>query len=106
MNLEGTAIVLAAMFCATIAQSFPMFKGHCLCTGPGEKTVNVADTEKASLMYLSNRYDKIEVTITLKAHKGQRCLNSKSKQASLIIKLLERIFQNNEMYEVLADLKT
>nr|XP_031539871.1 C-X-C motif chemokine 11 [Vicugna pacos] len=29
--------------------------------------------------------------ITLKAHKGQRCLNSKSKQANVIIKKVERM---------------
>ncbi|XP_013371721.1 PREDICTED: C-X-C motif chemokine 11 [Chinchilla lanigera] len=91
MNLKGKAIIFAVIFSATVIQGFPMFKGgRCLCIGPGLKAVKVADIEKASIIYPSNSCDKIEVIITLKAHKGQRCLNPRSKQASLIIKLVER----------------
>ncbi|XP_054446009.1 C-X-C motif chemokine 11 isoform X2 [Pteronotus mesoamericanus] len=88
MNVNGVAIVLAVIFCATAVQGFPMFKGgRCLCTGPGVKAVKVANIEKVSIIYPSNNCDKTEVIITLKAHKGQRCLNPKEKQASIIIKL-------------------
>ncbi|XP_070250818.1 C-X-C motif chemokine 11 [Myotis yumanensis] len=91
MNVKGLAIVLAVIFCATIAQGFPMFKGgRCLCIGPGAKAVKVADIEKISVIYPSNNCDKVEVIITLKAHKGQRCLNPRSKQANIIIKKVER----------------
>lgn len=85
-------IVLAVIFCATIVQGFPMFKGgRCLCIGPGVKAVKVADIEKATIIYPSNNCNKIEVIITLKAHKGQRCLNPKSKQANIIIKKIKRM---------------
>ncbi|EHB09524.1 C-X-C motif chemokine 11 [Heterocephalus glaber] len=88
MNVKGMAIVLAVIFSATIVQGFPMFKrGRCLCIGPGLKAVKVADIEKASIIYPSNSCDKIELIITLKAHKGKRCLNPTSKQAGLIIKV-------------------
>ncbi|XP_069314264.1 C-X-C motif chemokine 11 isoform X1 [Eulemur rufifrons] len=93
MNVKGMAIALAVVFYATIVQGFPMFKrGRCLCIGPGVKAVKVADIEKASIIYPSSNCDKTEVIITLKAQKGHRCLNPKSKQGSLIIKLKERIF--------------
>lgn len=91
MNVKGLAIVLAVIVCATIIEGFPMFKGgRCLCIGPGVKAVKVTDIEKASIIYPSNSCDKTEVIITLKAHKGQRCLNPRSKQGSFIIKQVER----------------
>ncbi|XP_047423259.1 C-X-C motif chemokine 11 [Sciurus carolinensis] len=91
MNAKGTAIVVAVIVCATIVEGFPMFKGgRCLCIGPGAKAVKLTDIEKASIIYPSNSCDKIEVIITLKAHKGQQCLNPRSKQASFIIKQAER----------------
>ncbi|TEA09906.1 hypothetical protein DBR06_SOUSAS12110017 [Sousa chinensis] len=71
---------------------FPMFKGgRCLCTHPGVKAVKVADIQKVSIIYPSNNCDKIEVIITLKTHKGQRCLNTNSKQAKVIIKKAKRM---------------
>ncbi|XP_016011531.2 C-X-C motif chemokine 11 isoform X1 [Rousettus aegyptiacus] len=88
MSMKGTVIVLAVILCATIAQGFPMFKGgRCLCIGPGVKAVKVANIEKISVIYPSNNCNKIEVIITLKTHKGQRCLNPKSKQANILIKV-------------------
>ncbi|KAI5278827.1 C-X-C motif chemokine 11 [Manis pentadactyla] len=85
----GTAMVLAVVLCATVLQGFPMFKrGRCLCISPGVKAVRVADIEKATIIYPSNSCNKIEVIITLKARKGQRCLNPKSKQAKVIIRKL------------------
>ncbi|ELK16441.1 C-X-C motif chemokine 11 [Pteropus alecto] len=88
MSVKGMVIVLAVIFCATIAQGFPMFKGgRCLCIGPGVKAVKVANIEKVSVIYPSNNCDKIEVIIILKTHKGQRCLNPRSKQANIIIKV-------------------
>ncbi|XP_061047479.1 C-X-C motif chemokine 11 isoform X1 [Eubalaena glacialis] len=90
MNMKGMATVLAVIFCATIVQGFPMFKGgRCLCIGPGVKAVKVADIEKVSIIYPSNNCDKTEVIITLKTHRGQKCLNTKAKQAKVIIKLKE-----------------
>ncbi|XP_019479042.1 PREDICTED: C-X-C motif chemokine 11 [Hipposideros armiger] len=92
MSVKGMAIVLAVIFCATIAQGFPMFKGgRCLCVGPGVKAVRVADIEKVSVIYPSNYCDKTEVIITMKTHKRQRCLNPRSKQANIIIKITERM---------------
>ncbi|XP_021558104.2 C-X-C motif chemokine 11 [Neomonachus schauinslandi] len=92
MSVKGMVIALAVIVCATIVQGFPMFKGgRCLCIGPGVKAVKVADIEKATIIYPSNNCDKIEVIITLKAHKGRRCLNPKSKQASIIIKKIGRM---------------
>ncbi|XP_004647484.2 C-X-C motif chemokine 11 [Octodon degus] len=91
MNVKGMAIVLAVILSATIVQAFPMFRsGRCLCIGPGLKAVKVADIKKASIIYPSNSCDKIEIIITLKAHKGQQCLNPRSKQAGLIIKQVKR----------------
>ncbi|XP_010618168.1 C-X-C motif chemokine 11 [Fukomys damarensis] len=91
MNIKGMAIVLAVIFLATVVQGFPMFKrGRCLCIGPGLKAIKVTYIEKASIMYPSNSCDKIEVIITLKAHKGKRCLDPTSKQAGLIIRQVER----------------
>uniref|UniRef100_A0A452EZZ1 C-X-C motif chemokine n=1 Tax=Capra hircus TaxID=9925 RepID=A0A452EZZ1_CAPHI len=85
MCVKGMAIVLAVILCAAIVQGFPMFKGgRCLCIGPGVKAVKVADIEKVSIIYPTNNCDKTEVIITLKTHKGQRCLNpSQSKQKLL-----------------------
>ncbi|KAM9677526.1 C-X-C motif chemokine 11 [Trichechus inunguis] len=92
MSVKGMVIALAILFCATIVQGFPMFKrGRCLCIGPGVKAVRVADIEKASIIYPSYNCDKLEVIITLKANKGQRCLNPRSKQANLIIKEVQRM---------------
>ncbi|XP_073897183.1 C-X-C motif chemokine 11 [Castor canadensis] len=91
MNVKSIGTVLAVIFCATIVQGFPMFKaGRCLCVGSGVKAVKVADIEKASIIYPSNNCDKIEVIITLKAQKGQCCMNPRSKQGSLIIKKVQR----------------
>ncbi|XP_064220565.1 C-X-C motif chemokine 11 isoform X2 [Aotus nancymaae] len=102
MSVKGMAVALAVIFGAMVVQGFPMFnRGRCLCIGSGVKAVKVADIEKASIIYPSNNCDKIEVIITLKENKGQRCLNPKSKQGKLIIKLKERIFKNNKTYEVL-----
>uniref|UniRef100_F6QHU4 C-X-C motif chemokine n=1 Tax=Equus caballus TaxID=9796 RepID=F6QHU4_HORSE len=84
MCVKGMSTVLAVIFCAMIVQG-----GRCLCIGPGVKAVKVADIEKVSIIYPSNNCDKIELIITLKAHKGQRCLNPKSKQANAIIKKAE-----------------
>ncbi|XP_072797941.1 C-X-C motif chemokine 11 isoform X1 [Vicugna pacos] len=92
MSLKSMVIVLAVILCATTVKGFPMFKGgRCLCIGRGVKAVKVADIEKVSIIYPTNNCDKTEVIITLKAHKGQRCLNSKSKQANVIIKKVERM---------------
>ncbi|XP_037685942.1 C-X-C motif chemokine 11 isoform X2 [Choloepus didactylus] len=79
MCVKGMAIALAVLFCATIVP------------GPGVKAVKVTDIEKASIIYPSNNCDKIEVIVTLKAHKGERCLNPRSKQANFIIKKVERM---------------
>nr|XP_019576069.1 PREDICTED: C-X-C motif chemokine 11 isoform X2 [Rhinolophus sinicus] len=90
MGVKGMAIVLAVIFCTTIAQGFPMFKGErCFCISPGVKAVRVADIEKVSVFYPSNNCDKTEVIIAMKTHKRQRCLNPRSKQAHIIIKLKE-----------------
>ncbi|XP_022362002.1 C-X-C motif chemokine 11 [Enhydra lutris kenyoni] len=92
MSVKGMVIALTVIVCATVVEGFPMFKGgRCLCIGPGVKAVKVADIEKATIIYPSNSCDKIEVIINLKAHKGQRCLNLKSKQASIIIKKIQRM---------------
>ncbi|XP_042534223.1 C-X-C motif chemokine 11 [Dipodomys spectabilis] len=91
MKLKGMAIVLAVIFYATVIQGLPMFKGgRCLCLGPGAKAVKVAHIEKATIIYPSNSCYKMEVIITLKAQKGQRCLDPRSKQASFIIKQVQR----------------
>ncbi|XP_076998534.1 C-X-C motif chemokine 11 [Tamandua tetradactyla] len=92
MSMKGIAIALAMLFCATIVQGVPMSKGgRCLCIGLGVTAVKMADIEKASIIYPSNNCDKIEVIITLKAHKGKRCLKPRSKQANLIIKKVEKM---------------
>uniref|UniRef100_A0A8C3X3E5 C-X-C motif chemokine n=1 Tax=Catagonus wagneri TaxID=51154 RepID=A0A8C3X3E5_9CETA len=92
MSVKGMATVLAVIFCAATIQSFPMFKaGRCLCIGPGVKAVKVADIEKVAIIYPSNNCDKTEVIVTLKARKGRRCLNPKSKQANVIMKKIERM---------------
>ncbi|XP_055290862.1 C-X-C motif chemokine 11 [Moschus berezovskii] len=91
MTVKGMAVVLAVILCAATVQGFPMFKGgRCLCIGPGVKAVKVANIEKVSIIYPTNNCDKTEVIITLKTHKGQRCLNPKSKQAKAIIKKVQR----------------
>ncbi|XP_030744480.1 C-X-C motif chemokine 11 isoform X2 [Echinops telfairi] len=93
MSIKGLAVVLTVLICAAIIQGFPMLqRGRCLCIGPGVKAVRVADIAKASIMYPSYNCDNLEVIITLKRNKGQRCLNPRSKQASLIIKFKEGIF--------------
>lgn len=97
MSVKGVLLVLAVILCATTVQGFPMFKGgRCLCTGPGVKAVKVADVQKATIIYPSGSCDKTEVIITLKAKKGQQCLNPRSKQASLIIKQIERKTLRNQ----------
>ncbi|XP_053451176.1 C-X-C motif chemokine 11 isoform X2 [Nycticebus coucang] len=91
MRLKGVAVALALIVYAATVQGFPMFKrGRCLCPDKLLKAVKLGNIEKASIIYPDNNCDKMEVIITLKAHKGQRCLNPKSKQASLIIKEIKR----------------
>nr|NP_062367.1 C-X-C motif chemokine 11 precursor [Mus musculus]Q9JHH5.1 RecName: Full=C-X-C motif chemokine 11; AltName: Full=Interferon-inducible T-cell alpha chemoattractant; Short=I-TAC; AltName: Full=Small-inducible cytokine B11; Flags: Precursor [Mus musculus]AAF71824.1 CxC chemokine SCYB11.pep [Mus musculus]AAF77095.1 interferon-inducible T cell alpha chemoattractant proprotein [Mus musculus]AAF79022.1 SCYB11 [Mus musculus]AAF79048.1 CxC chemokine SCYB11 [Mus musculus] len=91
MNRKVTAIALAAIIWATAAQGFLMFKqGRCLCIGPGMKAVKMAEIEKASVIYPSNGCDKVEVIVTMKAHKRQRCLDPRSKQARLIMQAIEK----------------
>uniref|UniRef100_A0A8C7BAX9 C-X-C motif chemokine ligand 11 n=1 Tax=Neovison vison TaxID=452646 RepID=A0A8C7BAX9_NEOVI len=86
MSVKGMVIALTVIVCATVVQGFPMFKGgRCLCIGPGVKAVKVADIEKATIIYPIMNF------INLKARKGQRCLNPKSKQASIIIKKIQRM---------------
>ncbi|KAM6220930.1 C-X-C motif chemokine 11 [Rhynchocyon petersi] len=88
MGVKGMAIVLAVLVCATTVQGFPIFKGgRCLCIGPGVRAVKVANIEKASIIYPSYSCNKLEVIITLKANKGKQCLNPRSKQATLMIKV-------------------
>ncbi|XP_060044604.1 C-X-C motif chemokine 11 [Erinaceus europaeus] len=98
MNVKGMTTVLAMLFYAIIVQGFPMFKGgRCLCRDHGVKAVKVKDVEQASVIYPSNNCNKIEVIITLKAHKGKRCLNPRSKQGKIIIKRAEKIhFLNSQ----------
>ncbi|KAM4854932.1 C-X-C motif chemokine 11 [Thomomys bottae] len=91
MNLKGLVIVLAVILFATIVQGFPMLRGgRCLCLPPMAKAVKVAHIEKATIIYPSYSCDKIEVIITLKASKGQLCLDPRSKQASFIIKQIQK----------------
>ncbi|XP_036056256.1 C-X-C motif chemokine 11 [Onychomys torridus] len=91
VNMKGTAIALAVIICATVVQGFSMFKrGRCLCIDPRAKAVKLAAIETVSIIYPSNSCDKVEVIITLKAHKGQICLDPKSKQARLIRQAIER----------------
>ncbi|XP_012579595.1 PREDICTED: C-X-C motif chemokine 11 [Condylura cristata] len=92
MNVTGITIILAMILCATTIQGFPMFiRGRCLCTGPGVRAVKVADIEKAAVLYPTNICDKTEVIITLKLHKGKRCLNPTSKQGKAIIQRAQRV---------------
>nr|XP_004664870.1 C-X-C motif chemokine 11 [Jaculus jaculus] len=91
MSGKAMAVALVTILWAVTVQGFPMFKGgRCLCQGPGVNAVKVTEIEKASVMYRTNSCDRVEVIITLKAQKGQRCLNPRSKQAQLIIKKIER----------------
>ncbi|XP_021505567.2 C-X-C motif chemokine 11 [Meriones unguiculatus] len=91
MNTKGMAIALALIICATAVQGFVMFKGgRCLCIGPGAKAVRKADIERVSVIHPSNGCDKVEVIVTLKAQKGQRCLDPRSKQARLIRQKIEK----------------
>ncbi|XP_021067000.1 C-X-C motif chemokine 11 [Mus pahari] len=91
MNGKVTAIALVAIIWATAAQGFVMFKGgRCLCIGPGVKAVKMAAIEKASVIYPSNGCNKVEVIVTLKAHKQQWCLDPRSKQARLIMQTIEK----------------
>ncbi|XP_075399666.1 C-X-C motif chemokine 11 [Tenrec ecaudatus] len=103
MSLKGLAVALTILICATIIQGFPMLhRVRCLCTGPGVKAVRVADIAKASLIYPSYDCENLEVIITLKRNKGQQCLNPRSKQASLIIKEVQRRnFLNTKIHKVL-----
>ncbi|XP_012790281.1 C-X-C motif chemokine 11 [Sorex araneus] len=83
---KGMIIVLAVIICTTFVQGFPMFKRrrcHCIDT---VKAVKVTDIEKISIIQPSINCDKIEMIITLKAPRRQRCLNPRSKQAKAIIK--------------------
>ncbi|XP_048220424.1 C-X-C motif chemokine 11 isoform X2 [Perognathus longimembris pacificus] len=91
MNLKGMVVVLALLFYAAIVQGFPMFRGgRCLCLGPRASAVKVAHIEKVAILYPSNSCDHMEVIVTLKAQKGQRCLDPRSKQASSMIKQAQR----------------
>lgn len=68
-----------------------MFKGgRCLCINPGAKVVKMAAIKEVSVIYPSNGCDKVEVIVTLKAHKGQRCLDPASKQARLIMQTIQK----------------
>ncbi|XP_031246876.1 C-X-C motif chemokine 11 isoform X2 [Mastomys coucha] len=88
---KRTAIALALILWATTVQGFVMFKGgRCLCIGPGVKAVKMAMIEKASVIYPSNGCNKVEVIVTLKAHKGQRCLDPRFKQARFIMQTIEK----------------
>ncbi|XP_035878286.1 C-X-C motif chemokine 11 [Phyllostomus discolor] len=85
------AIVLALILCATAIQGSPLFKGgRCLCIGPGVKAVKRQYSDNLC-NFPSNYCNKTEVIITLKARKGQRCLNPQSKQGSIIIKKVEEM---------------
>ncbi|XP_004596233.1 C-X-C motif chemokine 11 [Ochotona princeps] len=91
MSVKGMAIVLAVLFCTTIVQGFPMFRrGRCLCVGSGLNAVKMADIKEASIIFPSGSCEKIEVIVTLKAQKGQRCLNPRSRQANRMIKQIQR----------------
>ncbi|CAO2639336.1 C-X-C motif chemokine 11 [Lemmus lemmus] len=62
-----------------------MFRaGRCLCINPGVKAVKMADIEEVSIIDPTIGCTKVEVIVTLKANKGKRCLNPKSKQARII----------------------
>lgn len=68
-----------------------MFKGgRCLCIDSGVKAVKMAAIEKVSIIYPSNGCDKVEVIVTLKGHKGQRCLDPRSKQGRLIMQTIQK----------------
>ncbi|XP_017656221.1 C-X-C motif chemokine 11 [Nannospalax galili] len=85
MTTKGMAVALAVILCTAVVQGVLMFKGgRCLCRGPGMKAVRRANIEKASVIYPSNSCDRVEVIITLKEHRGQRCLDPSSKQGRLI----------------------
>ncbi|XP_055967133.1 C-X-C motif chemokine 11 [Sorex fumeus] len=88
---KGMTIVLVVIVCTTIVQGFPMFKGSpCYCRKT-VKAVKVTDIETISIIDPSINCDKIEMIITLKAPRRQRCLNPRSKQAKAIIKSIERM---------------
>ncbi|KAL6047999.1 hypothetical protein STEG23_036120 [Scotinomys teguina] len=85
MNMRGMAIAVAVIVCAATVQGFSMFKrARCLCIESRTKAVRMADVETVSIIYPSNGCDRVEVIITLKAHKRQTCLDPESKQARLI----------------------
>ncbi|CAH6884198.1 C-X-C motif chemokine 11 [Phodopus roborovskii] len=92
MDMKGMmAIALAVIIGATTVQGFSMFKGgRCLCIEPLAKAVKIADIETATVLYPSNRCNKVEVIVTLKSQKRQRCLDPKSKQARLIQAMNEK----------------
>lgn len=91
MNRTGMAVALAVIIWATTVPGFVMFKGgRCLCIDSGVKAVKMAAIEKVSIIYPSNGCDKVEVIVTLKGHKGQRCLDPRSKQARLIMQIIQK----------------
>ncbi|XP_007651361.1 C-X-C motif chemokine 11 [Cricetulus griseus] len=91
MNMKGMAIALAVIICATTIQGFSVFKrGRCLCIGPLAKAVKMADIETVSILHRSYSCDKVEVIVTLKAQKRQRCLDPNSKQGRLIQAIAEK----------------
>ncbi|KAM7326538.1 hypothetical protein ACRRTK_015016 [Alexandromys fortis] len=85
VDMKGIATAFAVLICATAVQGFTMFRaGRCLCIDPGVKAVRKADIERVSVIYPTSGCNKVEVIVTLKANKGERCLNPKSKQARII----------------------
>ncbi|XP_038191554.1 C-X-C motif chemokine 11 [Arvicola amphibius] len=91
VDMKGMAMAFAVLICATTVQGFTMFRvGRCLCLDPGVKAVRMADIEKVSIIYPTRGCAKVEVIVTLKANKGERCLNPKSKQARIIQQAIER----------------
>lgn len=91
MNRTGMAVALAVIIWATTVPGFVMFKGgRCLCINRGVKAVKMTMIEEVSVIYPSNGCDKVEVIVTLKAHKGQKCLDPRSKQARLIMQTIQK----------------
>ncbi|XP_041527540.1 C-X-C motif chemokine 11 [Microtus oregoni] len=91
VDMKGIAIAFAVLICATAVQGFTMFRaGRCLCIDPGVKAVRMADIERVSIIYPTRGCAKVEVIVTLKANKGETCLNPKSKQAHIIQQAIER----------------
>ncbi|XP_057628885.1 C-X-C motif chemokine 11 [Chionomys nivalis] len=91
VDMKGVAVAFAVLICATAVQGFTMFRaGRCLCINTGMKAVRMADIERVSVIYPTRGCAKVEVIVTLKANKGERCLNPKSKQAHIIQQAIER----------------